>query len=120
MGISQRFAERQGEGRSVLVPYVTCGFPSSEASVDVLSTIAEAGGDILELGIPFSDPLAEGPTIQMTSYRALQNGVTLETVLEVATRLRASQPRAPLILMGYYNPLLQFGVDEFVLRARDS
>ena len=72
MGISERFAERVGEGRSALVPYVTCGFPSWGASVEVLAAVDEAGTDILELGIPFSDPLADGPTIQDSTFRALE------------------------------------------------
>ena len=107
-------------GEQALAPFVTVGFPDVPTSEALAQAALEAGADMLELGVPFSDPLAEGPTIQMTSYRALQNGVTLHTVLEVATRLRASQPGAPLILMGYYNPFLQFGLGEFAQRARDA
>ena len=107
-------------GETALAPFFTVGFPDVPTSEALALAALEAGADMLELGIPFSDPLAEGPTIQMTSYRALRNGVNLDTVLEVMTRLRASQPRAPLILMGYYNPFLQFGEEEFFQRARDA
>ena len=110
----------RGAGEKALAPFLTVGFPDVPTSEALALAALEAGADMLELGIPFSDPLAEGPTIQMTSYRALQNGVTLDTVLDVVTRLRASQPEAPLILMGYYNPFLQFGVEGFVQRARDA
>lgn len=119
VGISQRFAERQGEGRSVLVPYVTCGFPSSQASVEVLSAIAEAGGDILELGIPFSDPLADGPTIQESTHKALEGGMTVAGALEVLTAFRGVSD-APIVLFSYVNPLLQYGLESFLEDAVEA
>ncbi len=116
MGISERFAERRAEGRSTLVPYVTCGFPSSEASVDVLLAIAEAGGDILELGIPFSDPLADGPTIQESTHRALEGGMTVVGTLEVLSAFRAVSD-TPVVLFSYVNPLLRYGLESFLRDA---
>ena len=117
--IDVTLARLRADGEKALAPFLTVGFPDVPTSEAMAHAALEAGADMLELGVPFSDPLAEGPTIQMTSHRALRNGVTLDTVLEVVARLRASQPLAPLILMGYYNPFLQFGVERFVERARD-
>ena len=102
--IDQTLGELRRSGRSVLAPFVTIGYPDVETSVALARTILEAGGHMLELGVPFSDPLADGPTVQMTSYRALQNGVTVSACLEVLTELRQSGVDAPLVLMGYYNP----------------
>ena len=101
-------------GRTALVPYITVGFPDIPTSEDLAKTILESGGDMLELGVPFSDPLADGPTIQMTSYRALQNGVTVRECLDVVRRLRASGVESPLIFMGYYNPYLRYGPERFL------
>ena len=114
--ISERFAERRGEGRATLVPYVTSGFPSRSATVDVLTCLAEAGGDVLELGIPFSDPLADGPTIQESTFRALEGGMTVQGTLEVLAEFRRGSD-VPIVLMGYLNPLLQYGLDAFLADA---
>ena len=114
--ISERFAERRGEGRATLVPYVTSGFPSRSATVDVLTGLAEAGGDVLELGIPFSDPLADGPTIQESSFRALEGGMTVEGTLEVLTEFRRGSD-APIVLFSYLNPLLRYGLEAFLADA---
>jgi len=114
--ISERFAERRGEGRSTLVPYVTSGFPSRSATVDVLTGLVEAGGDVLELGIPFSDPLADGPTIQESTFRALEGGMTVEGTLEVLAEFRRGSD-APIVLMGYLNPLLRYGFEAFLADA---
>ena len=117
--IDVTLARLRADGKKALAPFLTVGFPDVPTSDALAQAALEAGADMLELGIPFSDPLAEGPTIQMTSHRALRNGVTLDTVLEAVARLRASQPQAPLILMGYYNPFLRFGVERFAQRARE-
>ena len=101
-------------GRTALVPYITVGFPDIPTSEDLAKTILESGANMLELGVPFSDPLADGPTIQMTSYRALQNGVTVRECLDVVRRLRASGVESPLIFMGYYNPYLRYGPERFL------
>ncbi len=102
--------------RKLLSLFLTAGFPQSEATLPLLKLLDEAGADLVELGIPFSDPLADGPTIQRASQIALQNGVTAKKVLAMAAAAK-SQLRAPLILMGYYNPILQFGPEEFVRAA---
>ena len=114
--ISERFAERRGEGRATLVPYVTAGFPSRAATVDVLTGLAEAGGDVLELGIPFSDPLADGPTIQESTFQALEGGMTVEGTLEVLSEFRCLSD-APIVLMTYLNPLLSYGFEAFLADA---
>ena len=101
-------------GRTALAPYITIGFPDVPTSEEIVRTILASGGDMLELGVPFSDPLADGPTIQMTSYRALQNGVTVRECLNVVRRLRASGVESPLIFLGYYNPYLRYGLDRFL------
>ncbi|MCI0698194.1 tryptophan synthase subunit alpha [candidate division KSB1 bacterium] len=102
--------------RKLLSLFLTAGFPQSEATLLLLKLLDEAGADLIELGMPFSDPLADGPTIQLSSQIALQNGVTAKKVLAMAAAAN-SQLRAPLILMGYYNPILQFGPEEFVRAA---
>jgi len=95
-----------------LMPYVTIGYPSIEATVDIVSALIESGSDIIELGIPFSDPLADGPTIQAASFKALQNGTTPEVCLEVAAKIRQKYD-TPLIFMGYYNPIFHYGLERF-------
>ena len=89
VNLRNRFAEKKNEGLSTLVPYVTSGFPSAEASVDVLHTLENSGGDVLELGIPFSDPVADGPTIQEATFKALQTGMTVEGTLEILTTFQS-------------------------------
>ena len=107
-------AKLRESGETALVPFITVGFPDVPTSEELARTILESGGDMLELGVPFSDPLADGPTVQMTSYRALQNGVTVRECLAVVQRLRASGVDSPLIFMGYYNPYLRYGPDKFL------
>ena len=118
--IDTRFRALKEEGRTALVPFVTVGFPDVETSQALAEVIVESGGDLLELGIPFSDPLAEGLTVQKTSFRALEHGVNLDTSLEVVRHLRDKGVEAPLIFMGYYNPFLRYGVDAFVREAHDA
>jgi tryptophan synthase alpha chain len=99
-------------GHKAVIAYVTVGYPSIKATLEVVPVLAESGCDIVELGIPFSDPLADGTTIQKASYHALKNGVTPRLCLEVASRLRQTVD-IPLVFMGYYNPLLRYGVEPF-------
>lgn len=117
--ISERFAQRSKEGRTAFVPYVTCGFPSSEASVEVLSAMAEAGGDVLELGIPFSDPLADGPTIQASTHQALDGGMTVARTLEVLSEFRGLSD-SPVVLFSYVNPILCYGLASFLQDAHEA
>jgi tryptophan synthase alpha chain len=107
-------------GKTVLVPFITVGFPDVDTSEALAEVIAGSGADMLELGVPFSDPLADGPTIQMTSFRALQQGVTVRISLQVVRNLRAKGVEVPLIFMGYYNPFLRYGVEQFVRDAADA
>ena len=99
-------------GRKALIAYVTIGYPSIEATLDVVPVLTESGCDIIELGIPFSDPLADGTTIQKASHHALQNGVTPKICLEVAGKLNRMVD-TPLIFMGYFNPILWHGIETF-------
>ena len=117
--ISERFAERRSEGRSTLIPYVTSGFPSRSVTVDVLAGLAEAGGDVLELGIPFSDPLADGPTIQEATFRALEGGMTVEGTLELLGEFRRGSD-TPIVLFSYLNPLLRYGLEAFLSDAEQA
>ena len=118
--IDSTLQELKRAGRTALVPFVTVGFPNVETSESLAEAIIESGADILELGIPFSDPLADGPTIQKTSFQALENGVTVRVSLEVVRRLRGKGITAPLIFMGYYNPFLRYGVEAFIRDAADA
>ena len=115
--IDERLRGLKRAGRTALVPFVTIGFPDVSTSERLARVILDSGGDMLELGIPFSDPLAEGPTIQKTSFQALEQGVNVSTALDVARRLRQSGVEAPLILLGYFNPYLRYGLE---LLAEDA
>jgi tryptophan synthase alpha chain len=115
--IEATFARLKAERRTGFLAFLTVGYPDVESTLRFVPALIEGGADVIELGVPFSDPLAEGPTIQHSSYSALQQGVTLKTCLEVVSKLRTSGVEAPLIPMGYYNPILAYGVAEF---ARDA
>ena len=117
--ISERFVERRVEGRATLVPYVTSGFPSRSQTVEVLTGLVEAGGDVLELGIPFSDPLADGPTIQDSTFRALEGGMTVAGTLEVLAEFRRESD-APIVLFSYLNPILRYGLEAFLADAEEA
>lgn len=111
--IQATFRRIRASGRPGLVAYVTIGFPDVEATLAIVPAIVEGGADIVELGVPFSDPLADGATIQRSTQRALEQGVTLHTCLDVAARLRESGLEVPLLFMGYLNPFLAYGLDRF-------
>ena len=110
--ISKRFAELRVAGELGIVAYITAGDPTLDATLKYVLALAEAGADVIELGVPFSDPLADGPTIQRASERALKSGATLHGVLELVRRIRQSS-QVPLVLFSYFNPILQFGLEEF-------
>ncbi len=109
--IAQTFARLRTAGRVALMPYLTVGFPERDSTLALVPALEAAGADLFELGVPFSDPLADGATIQRASERALANGVTLSFCLETVAALRTRGVQAPLLLMGYYNPLLRYGLE---------
>jgi tryptophan synthase alpha chain len=115
--ISRRFARLKAEGRAGLVTFITGGDPDLETSARILAGLPGAGADLIELGMPFSDPMADGPSIQAAGYRALHAGTTLRRVLKMAADFRATDPDTPLILMGYFNPMYRYGVDRFAVDA---
>jgi len=114
--ISQRFEELRAAGDLGLVAFVTAGDPTLDASEKICLAMAEAGADVIELGVPFSDPVADGPTIQRASERALRNGTNLAAVIALVKRLR-SKTQVPLVLFSYFNPVLQLGLEKFAAEA---
>jgi tryptophan synthase alpha chain len=115
--IAAAFAAAHAQGRAALMPYFTLGFPDRPTSLEVLRAVCRAGADLVELGMPFSDPLADGPTIQRSTQRALENGASLTGCLELTAELRAGGASQPFFLMGYINPILAFGLQRFVAAA---
>ncbi|MGA8073181.1 MAG: tryptophan synthase subunit alpha [Candidatus Acidiferrales bacterium] len=117
--IARRFAELARRGELGLVAYLTAGDPKLEATEKIVLAAAEAGADVIELGVPFSDPVADGPTIQRASERALKSGTTLAGILALVGRLR-QKTDVPLILFSYYNPILQMGLEQFAANAASA
>src|SRR3979490_532129 len=115
--IERRFAQLRAEGRAGLVIYLTAGDPDPETSFALFSGLAPAGADMIEIGIPFSDPMADGPSVQAAGQRALKAGTTLRSTLAMVRRRRACDPDTPYVLMGYYNPIYRYGAEAF---ARDA
>lgn len=116
--IDATFARLRDSGRTALVPYVTTGDPSVETTLDVMRALVDAGADVIELGVPFSDPMADGPVIQRASERALARGTSLADVLDVVRRFRERDAATPVVLMGYANPVEAMGATAFADRAR--
>jgi tryptophan synthase alpha chain len=114
--LAAHFARLRAAGRRALIPYVTAGYPAPQAGAGVLAALADNGADIIELGVPFSDPVADGPTIQRSSYAALQHGVTLDWTLAALRAFRAGC-QLPVVLFSYLNPILGYGVERFVADA---
>ena len=118
--ISRTFANLRAAGELGIVAYITAGDPSLDATLNFVLALAEAGTDVIELGVPFSDPLADGPTIQRASERALKSGTTLAGVIDLVRRIRQSSRPAsqvPIVLFSYYNPILQMGLENFAQAA---
>jgi tryptophan synthase alpha chain len=109
-----RFAKLKAEGRPALVTYFMGGDPDYATSLGIMKALPEAGADVIELGMPFSDPMADGPTIQLAGQRALKGGQTLAKTLDLARDFRKSDDETPIVMMGYYNPIYIYGVDRFV------
>ena len=115
--IKAAFERLQGQGRKALIPFITAGDPDPALTVPLLHALVRAGADIVELGVPFSDPMADGPTIQRASERALAKGVSLRQVLELVAAFRVDDQATPIVLMGYANPIEALGVEAFAAAA---
>ena len=113
ISVSARFEELRAKGQAALIPFITADDPNLEATAKALRVLDQNGADLIELGVPYSDPLADGPVIQAAATRALQNGTTLQKVLDVV-RTVAPELRSPIILFTYYNPILNMGVEKFL------
>ncbi len=118
--IEARFRELRGDGRKALIPYITAGDPEPGVTVGLLHALVEAGADVLELGVPFSDPQADGPVIQDACQRALGHHVRLADVLDMAAEFRRGDGDTPVVLMGYLNPIEAMGADRFAARAAEA
>ncbi len=118
--IERRFAELSQAGRKAFVAYIMAGDPDRDTSAAVLKGLPDAGVDVIELGIPFTDPMADGPTIQAAGQRALEAGMTLAGVLDMVREFRRGDDITPIVLMGYYNPIHAMGVDRFLDAAKDA
>ena len=118
--IGKRFAALKAERRAGLVTFVTAGDPDMETSREILFGLPGAGADLIELGMPFSDPMADGPSIQASSLRALKNGMTLKKTLDLVAEFRNADNDTPVVLMGYYNPIYIYGVDAFAADAQTA
>jgi len=118
--ITRRFTELKSQGKKALIPYLTAGDPEPGHTVTLMHTMVEAGADILEIGVPFSDPMAEGPVIQRAMERALVNHVSLTDVIGMVAEFRQKDPDTPVLLMGYLNPVEVMGYAEFVNKATSA
>ena len=118
--ISKTFERLAAEGRKAFVSYVMAGDPDYDRSLEIVKGLPGAGVDIIELGLPFTDPMADGPTIQLAGQRALEAGMTLAKTLEMARAFRETDPDTPIVLMGYYNPIYSRGVDRFLAEAKEA
>ena len=116
--IARRFASLRGKGRAGLVTFITAGDPDLETSSAILAGLADAGADVIELGMPFSDPMADGPSIQAAGQRALAAGHTMRRTLDMVARFREDDDETPIVLMGYFNPIHHMGADAFAAEVR--
>ena len=118
--IAARFAALKEQNRAALVTFITAGDPDFETSLEIFRRLPQAGADIIELGMPFTDPMADGPAIQLASQRALAAGQTLPRTLEMVRRFRETDAETPIVLMGYYNPIYVYGNARFLAEAREA
>jgi len=118
--LERRFDQIKSESRGGLVTFITAGDPDAETSARLLAGLPEAGADVIEIGMPFSDPMADGPAIQASSLRALKAGMTLAKTLAMVRDFRATDAQTPVVLMGYYNPIYSYGVEAFLDACRTS
>jgi tryptophan synthase alpha chain len=118
--IGRRFAKLAAERRAGFITFITAGDPDLAVSSEILAGLPDAGADLIELGMPFTDPMADGPAIQASSLRALRSGMRLSKVLDLVTAFRRRDDETPIVLMGYYNPIYSYGVDRFLGDARGA
>jgi tryptophan synthase alpha chain len=118
--LSKCFEKTRAENRPALVTFITAGDPDLETSNEILSELAGAGADIIELGMPFSDPMADGPAVQLANLRALATGMTLTKTLDLVATFREQDAQTPIVLMGYYNPIYHYGTKAFLERADEA
>lgn len=118
--LARRFAALASAGRAGLVTYLTCGDPDAETFARILAGLPDAGADVIEIGMPFSDPMADGPAIQAAALRALKAGMTLGKTLAIVRRFRERDQVTPIVLMGYYNPIYRYGVARFLTEAKEA
>ena len=116
--IDDKFATLRAEGRKAFVAYIMAGDPDLATSLDLMKGLPAAGVDVIELGMPFTDPMADGPTIQLAGQRALEGGQTLQKTLDMVAEFRKSDKTTPIVMMGYYNPIYSRGVDRFLTDAK--
>jgi tryptophan synthase alpha chain len=118
--IDTRFAELKKEGRAAFITFLMAGDPDPATSLDIIKALPKAGADIIEIGMPFTDPMADGPAIQAAGLRALKAGMTLKKTLALVRAFRKDDTATPLVLMGYYNPIYIYGVDRFLIDAKSA
>ena len=118
--IDEKFAALQQQGRAALVTFVTAGDPDFDTSLEIISGLPKAGADIIEIGMPFTDPMADGPAIQASSLRALDAGMDMKKTLKLLRAFRKTDQQTPVVLMGYYNPIYIYGVDAFLADAKKA
>ena len=118
--IDQTFEKLKSEGKKAFVSYIMAGDPDFETSLELVMGLPAAGVDIIELGLPFTDPMADGPTIQLAGGRSLSTGMTLMKTLEIARIFRENDDSTPIVIMGYYNPIYSYGVEKFLIDAKSS
>ncbi len=116
--IDDRFAKLRSQNRKAFVSYIMAGDPDCATSLEIMKGLPDAGVDVIELGMPFTDPMADGPTIQLAGQRALDGGQTLQKTLDMATEFRKVDNETPIVMMGYYNPIYNRGVDKFLVDAK--
>src|SRR6201995_433100 len=118
--IDARFAQLKNEGRSAFVTFLMAGDPDPATSLEIIKALPKSGADIIEIGMPFPDPMADGPSIQASGLRALKAGMTLKKTLDLVRGFRKDDNTTPLVLMGYYNPIYIYGVDKFLADAKSA
>src|ERR1700737_4173215 len=116
--IDARFAELKKKGRAAFITFTLAGDPDPATSLDIIKALPKAGADVIEIGMPFTDPMADGPAIQASGLRALKAGTTLKKTLALVRDFRADDDATPIVLMGYYNPIYVYGVEKFLVDVR--